>query len=55
MKINPERILFITIPTVVLSVVGISLINNKYAWIPIVVMLVSMLFYGIFGKFNNNW
>ena len=53
MKINPERTLFIAIPTILLFMVGISLINNQYTWIPIIIMLISMLLYGIFGKFNN--
>jgi hypothetical protein len=52
-KLDPLRMLLIGVPTVVLSIVIISLINNRFGWVPIVLMLIFMLVVGIFGKFKD--
>lgn len=53
MKINPFRLFLIVVPSVVLSVLVISFIDNRYGGIPIILLLVAMLFFGIFGKFKD--
>lgn len=50
---NPLRIVLIAIPTIVLSTAILSCIDSRLAGIPVIILLIGMLFIGIFGKFKN--